>query len=98
MSLNGIPCAYLVTSMVLTSRGTLAIAGETICHDRELALELAQSDRHLCAWVGIYALDADGRSLGGAPIFSTGTLELPQGPPARGRGTARATGTAPSAP
>lgn len=84
--------------MVLTPRGTLTIAGETICHDRELALEMAHSDRHLCAWVGVYALDAEGRSLGGAPIFCIGTLTPARQRRASACGAAHVSGPAPSAP
>lgn len=75
MSLRGIPCAYLVTSIIKTVTGHLAIEGETICHDRELAIEMAEADRDHCAWVAVYALDADGRCLRGGPVFSLGSLD-----------------------
>lgn len=72
MSVAGIACAYLVTSMIRTPGGALALEGETVCHDRDLALEIARADSLLCDWVGVYLLEAEGRLVSSAPIYSAG--------------------------
>lgn len=48
--------------------------GETVCHDRDLAFEMAEADCCHCDWVGVYALDANGRCITGAPIYFSGLL------------------------
>ncbi|MFG1346346.1 hypothetical protein V5F59_15740 [Xanthobacter autotrophicus DSM 431] len=83
MSLRGIPCAYLVTPILKTVTGCLIAEAETICFDRELAIEMADADRDRCAWVAVYALDSDGRCLRGGPIYSIGTLGVSTAAPER---------------
>lgn len=73
MSLTGIPSAYLVMSMV-RSRGSLVLESETVCFDRDLAVAIATDDCASCAWSGVYSLDANGRCVGGSPIFYRGSL------------------------
>lgn len=75
MSFGGAPCAYMVTSLTRTSRGTLALCGQTICHDRDLAVEMARSDLEESAWVAVFAVREDGRILFDAPVFCEGELE-----------------------
>lgn len=72
MSVAGIACAYLVTSMIRTAGGALTVEGETVCHDRDLAMEIAQADSLLCEWVGVYVLDANGRCLSNTPLYWAG--------------------------
>lgn len=79
MSLTGTPEAYLVMTMVRTG-GALVLESETVCFDREFAMDLAREDCaggedcQMCAWSGVYPLDAEGRYITGAPIFWAGSL------------------------
>ena len=74
MSLDDIPCVYLVTSMVRIASGQLQVEGRTVCSDRDLAFEMAATDTLVCDRVAIHALDANGRHLFAAPIYSSGAF------------------------
>jgi len=81
---SGTPGAYLVMTMVRAG-GDLVLESETICFDREFAIAIAREDCgdgpdcRECAWSGVYCLDADGRCIGGAPIFWAGSLTAAPG-------------------
>ena len=60
---------------MVSEEGTLRIQSETICFDRDLAIAMADDDSDHCTWVGVYALDADGRSLQNGAVYSNGSLD-----------------------
>lgn len=73
MTSSGTPNAYLVMAMV-NEEGKLLLQSETICFDRDLAFAMADEDCDHCTWVGVYALDADGRNVQNGALYSNGSL------------------------
>ena len=73
MTSSATPNAYLVMAMV-SEEGKLLLQSETICFDRELAFSIADDEGDHCTWVGVYALDADGRSLQNSAVYCSGCL------------------------
>lgn len=73
MTSSGTPNAYLVMAMV-SEEGKLLLQSETVCFDRDLAFAMADDDGDHCTWVGVYALDADGRSIQNGALYSNGSL------------------------
>lgn len=73
MTFSGTPNAYLVMAMV-SEEGKLLLQSETICFDRDLAIAMADDDGDHCTWVGVYALDAEGRSIQNGALYSSGSL------------------------
>ncbi|MEP9353112.1 hypothetical protein ABLE93_05875 [Xanthobacter sp. KR7-65] len=53
----------------------MVLESETICFDEDLAISMATGDGAHCTWVGVYALDAEGRSLQDSALFSVGSLD-----------------------
>lgn len=73
MTSSGTPNAYLVMAMV-NEEGSLLLQSETICFDRDLAFSIADDEGDHCTWVGVYALDADGRTIQNGALYSNGSL------------------------
>ncbi|GGF74029.1 hypothetical protein GCM10007301_37300 [Azorhizobium oxalatiphilum] len=66
--------AYLVKAYLRTSSGALLAEPDTICFDLDLALEIAENDRHYAAGLAVYALGEDGELLADFPLISHGTV------------------------
>ncbi|MFG1212746.1 hypothetical protein V5F72_08590 [Xanthobacter flavus] len=73
MTSSGTPNAYLVMAMV-SEEGKLLLQSETVCFDRDLAFAMADDDGDHCTWVGVYALDAEGRNIQNGALYSSGSL------------------------
>ncbi|MFG1245508.1 hypothetical protein [Xanthobacter flavus] len=73
MTSSRTPNAYLVMAMV-SEEGKLLLKSETVCFDRDLAFAMADDDGDHCTWVGVYALDAEGRSIQNGALYSSGSL------------------------
>lgn len=71
-------CAYLVVPFTCADDGLWVMEGETICFEHDLAMEIAEADGQVNAWVGVYALDHRGEPLTSGPIACYGI----DGPPA----------------
>lgn len=76
MTSSATPNAYLVMAMV-SEEGKLLLQSETICFDRELAFSIADDEGDHRTWVGVYALDAEGRSLQNSAVYCSGCLHAP---------------------
>lgn len=76
MTSSTTPNAYLVMAMV-SEEGKLLLQSETICFDRELAFSIADDEGDHRTWVGVYALDANGRSLQNSAVYCSGCLDGP---------------------
>lgn len=79
MPARGKASAYLVIPFALEADGMWVKEAETICFDRDLAIEIAKADSRFTAGVGVYPLDQDGNRLTAAPIAWYGGVEAPQG-------------------
>lgn len=90
MTSSATPNAYLVMAMV-SEEGKLLLQSETICFDRELAFSIADDEGDHRTWVGVYALDAEGRSLQNSAVYCSGCLHAPgTGTPRHLTGSAQA--------
>ncbi|MFG1419097.1 hypothetical protein V5F38_15725 [Xanthobacter sp. V0B-10] len=69
--------AYLVVPFAIVANGLWARQAETICLDRDLAIDIAQTESEYASGVGVYPLDAEGRCLTVAPIAWYGLSEPP---------------------
>ncbi len=69
--------AYLIVPFAIVANGLWARQAETICLDRDLAIDIAQTESEFASGVGIYPLDAEGRCLTAAPIAWYGLSEPP---------------------
>ena len=59
---------------MVSEEGKLLLQSETVCFDRDLAFAMADDDGDHCTWVGVYALDAEGRNIQNGALYSSGSL------------------------